>query len=173
MGSANERRYIVMSSLIGWAHTQDDPCIPDLELVTAVSVYAMSPEWVRPSAETVLDTRLDIFAVPGLLRLTSHRSIFLNNQWNFTKSHSTSSANIIIACLQITCPEQGAKHQQVVWRPVLLIGSGGHCVNDKGGWDIYPIGECIWIFIIINQWIVSLLAIQCMTLLFCIIYGIW
>ena len=28
MGSANERRrYIVTSSLIGWAHTQNDPCI--------------------------------------------------------------------------------------------------------------------------------------------------
>ena len=28
MGSANERRcYIVMSSLIGWAHTQNDPCV--------------------------------------------------------------------------------------------------------------------------------------------------
>ena len=27
MGSANERRYIVTSSLIGWAHTQNDPCL--------------------------------------------------------------------------------------------------------------------------------------------------
>ena len=28
MGSANERwRYIVMSSLIGWAHTQNDPWV--------------------------------------------------------------------------------------------------------------------------------------------------
>ena len=26
MGSANERRYIVTSSLIGWAHIQNDPC---------------------------------------------------------------------------------------------------------------------------------------------------
>ena len=29
MGSANERRrYIVTSSLIGWAHTYNDPCFP-------------------------------------------------------------------------------------------------------------------------------------------------
>ena len=28
LGSANERRrYIVMSSLMGWVHTQNDPCL--------------------------------------------------------------------------------------------------------------------------------------------------
>ena len=34
MGSVSEtRRYIVTSSLIGWAHTQNDSCTPSLKLI--------------------------------------------------------------------------------------------------------------------------------------------
>ena len=41
MGSANERRrYIVTSFLIGWAHTQNDPCIMcSLDLTTDTFEY--------------------------------------------------------------------------------------------------------------------------------------
>ena len=41
MGSANERRrYIVTSSLIGWAHTQNDPCQPMMTQFTDTHVIS-------------------------------------------------------------------------------------------------------------------------------------
>ena len=41
MDSANERwRYTVTSSLIGWTHTHNDPCIWDLNLV--INIHAIS-----------------------------------------------------------------------------------------------------------------------------------
>ena len=48
---ANERRYIVTSSLIGWAHTQNDPytykTLTHLPLVPHIGVSELGQHWFR------------------------------------------------------------------------------------------------------------------------------
>ena len=66
MGSANERRrYIVTSSLIGWAHTQNDPG----EYMYSSTLFALSisPPWWRHQMET-FSAWLTICAENSLVR---------------------------------------------------------------------------------------------------------
>ena len=52
-----QRHYIVMSSLIGWVHTQNDPCVSDRKLflyLVEKSVFAPKPDE-------------EIFQIEGLL----------------------------------------------------------------------------------------------------------
>ena len=66
MGLANERRcYIVMLSLIGWAHTQHDPCINLLTNLHAClkRIMELHMHSVQAEESQILYTKLDSISI--------------------------------------------------------------------------------------------------------------
>ena len=99
MHPANERwRYIVTSSLIGWVHTQNDPCIPYIKvhLNNNKSSHQHIYHWLLSSMTSITGFLLDFFLCGvsrKLLSVTSPSNVGIG--WQPSRAPSAESSPVI------------------------------------------------------------------------------